>query len=84
MSDEQSSALLTAPPRRATLSDEAMGTFDEDGTYHPRSIVEDDLSGQSLEELMAGTIVEFDDGDLVEGTVVKIDRDEVMLDIGYK
>jgi small subunit ribosomal protein S1 len=84
MSDEQSSALLTAMPRRATLSDEAMGTFDEDGTYHPRSIVEDDLSGQSLEELMAGTIVEFDDGDVVEGTVVKIDRDEVLLDIGFK
>ena len=33
---------------------------------------------------MAGTIVEFEDGDLVEGTVVKIDRDEVLLDIGFK
>jgi len=33
---------------------------------------------------MADTIVEFDDGDLVEGTVVKIDRDEVLLDIGFK
>ncbi|HLW45450.1 MAG TPA: 30S ribosomal protein S1 [Acidimicrobiales bacterium] len=84
MSDEQTSALLTAPPPRATLSEEAMGTFDEEGTYHPRAIIEDDLSGQSLEDLMAGTIVEFDDGDLVEGTVVKIDRDEVLLDIGYK
>ena len=30
------------------------------------------------------TIKNFDDGDLVEGTVVKIDRDEVLLDIGYK
>jgi len=33
---------------------------------------------------MASTIIEFDDGDLVEGTVVKIDRDEVLLDIGFK
>lgn len=30
------------------------------------------------------TIKNFDDGDLVEGTVVKVDRDEVLLDIGYK
>ncbi|HUH53980.1 MAG TPA: 30S ribosomal protein S1 [Microbacteriaceae bacterium] len=26
----------------------------------------------------------FNDGDLLEGTVVKIDRDEVLLDVGYK
>ncbi|WP_062518185.1 30S ribosomal protein S1 [Demequina gelatinilytica] len=30
------------------------------------------------------TIKNFDDGDLVEGTIVKVDRDEVLLDIGYK
>ncbi|NYE94137.1 small subunit ribosomal protein S1 [Psychromicrobium silvestre] len=30
------------------------------------------------------TIKYFNDGDLVEGTVVKVDRDEVLLDIGYK
>ena len=30
------------------------------------------------------TIKNFSDGDLVEGTVVKVDRDEVLLDIGYK
>ncbi|MBO7664984.1 MAG: 30S ribosomal protein S1 [Aeriscardovia sp.] len=30
------------------------------------------------------TIKNFDDGDLVTGTVVRIDRDEVLLDIGYK
>ncbi len=66
------------------LSPEAMGHFDENGVYVPRSITEDDLGGGSLEDAMAGTIVEFEDGDLVEGTVVKIDRDEVLLDIGFK
>ena len=30
------------------------------------------------------TIKNFDDGDLVEGIVVKVDHDEVLLDIGYK
>src|SRR5579872_3825468 len=68
----------------ALLSPEAMGTFDENGTYVPRPVTEDDLGGGSLEDAMAGTIVEFEDGDLVEGTVVKIDRDEVLLDIGFK
>src|SRR5437899_9700804 len=31
-----------------------------------------------------GTIKEFNDGDIVEGVIVKVDRDEVLLDIGYK
>jgi small subunit ribosomal protein S1 len=31
-----------------------------------------------------GTIKYFNDGDIVEGTIVKVDRDEVLLDIGYK
>jgi small subunit ribosomal protein S1 len=61
-----------------------MGRFDENGVYIPRAITEDDLAGSSLEDAMVGTIVEFEDGDLVEGTVVKIDRDEVLLDIGFK
>jgi small subunit ribosomal protein S1 len=41
----------------------------------------------STEELLAAidkTIKFFNDGDLVEGVVVKVDRDEVLLDIGYK
>jgi small subunit ribosomal protein S1 len=51
----------------------------------PRRIIAvDDLGGMSLEEAMFGSIVEFDDGDIVKGTVVKIDKDEVLLDIGFK
>ncbi len=30
------------------------------------------------------TIKDFNDGDIVEGVIVKVDRDEVLLDIGYK
>src|SRR5208282_3685921 len=75
MSDERTSTLL---------SDEPMGNFDPEGHYIPRKITEDDLSDESLEQMMAGTIIEFEDGDLVSGTVVKIDRDEVLLDIGFK
>ena len=31
-----------------------------------------------------GTIKNFNDGDLVSGVIVQVDRDEVLLDIGYK
>src|SRR5437764_10261828 len=61
-----------------------MGTFDEAGKYTPRQVVADDLGDVSLEDSIAGTIVEFDDGDIVQGSVVKVDADEVLLDIGFK
>lgn len=41
----------------------------------------------SAEDILAAidkTIKNFNDGDIVEGTIVKVDRDEVLLDIGYK
>ncbi len=37
-----------------------------------------------MNNLIDGTITDFDEGDLVTGTVVKIERDEVLLDIGFK
>jgi len=57
---------------------------DDAGEYVPRQVTDDDLGGMSFEDAIAGTIVEFDDGDIVKGTVVKVDKDEVLLDIGYK
>jgi small subunit ribosomal protein S1 len=66
------------------LSSESMGTFDEEGHYVPRVITEDNLVGVDLNDVVGNTVLEFDDGDLVTGTVVKIDRDEVLLDIGFK
>jgi small subunit ribosomal protein S1 len=61
-----------------------MGTFDESGAYTPRQVVSDDLDGTSFEEAIDKTIVDFEEGDIVTGTVVKVDKDEVLLDIGYK
>jgi small subunit ribosomal protein S1 len=52
--------------------------------YVYREVVSDDLDGMSLEDAIAATIVEFEDGDIVKGTVVKVDKDEVLLDIGFK
>jgi len=61
----------------------AVGTFDDQGVYTPRQVVEDDL-GASLEEAYLASMVDVEDGQIVEGTVVKVDKDEVLLDIGYK
>ena len=34
--------------------------------------------------MIDGTLTEFDEGDLVTGTVVQIEHDEVLVDIGFK
>src|ERR671914_952243 len=55
-------------------------------SYAGGTIVENDV-GESQEDLMAAieaTIKPFEEGDVVDGVVVKIDKDEVLLDIGYK
>jgi small subunit ribosomal protein S1 len=65
------------------MSDTTTTLTDED-EYVPRQVVSDDLGGMSFDEAINQTIVEFDDGDIVNGTVVKVDKDEVLLDIGFK
>src|ERR1019366_2686727 len=68
-----------------SLSDqERHGTFDAEGVYVPRKIVEDDLGDMSFEDAVDQTIVAFEDGDVVTRKVVKVDKDEVLLDIGFK
>ncbi|MDQ6927537.1 MAG: 30S ribosomal protein S1 [Actinomycetota bacterium] len=65
-------------------TEDAPAPVADEGEYVPREITFDDLDGLSFEDAIAGTIVEFDDGDIVKGMVVKVDKDEVLLDIGYK
>ncbi len=51
----------------------------------PEPVVhERDLTPEELIVAMEASFRDFNDGDIVEGEVVKIDRDEVLLDIGYK
>src|SRR5438105_13797040 len=83
--DQQSPEAPTAPPTAAVPNETAPPTStEEDGEYVPKQVVADDLGGISLEDAIAGTIVNFDEGDIVKGTVVKVDKDEVLLDIGFK
>lgn len=50
----------------------------------PQVAINDIGSKEDFIKAVDSTIKNFDDGDLVQGTVVKIDHDEVLLDIGYK
>ncbi|MGH3328304.1 MAG: 30S ribosomal protein S1, partial [Streptomycetales bacterium] len=50
----------------------------------PQVAVNDIGSQEAFLAAIDETIKYFNDGDIVDGTVVKVDRDEVLLDIGYK
>jgi small subunit ribosomal protein S1 len=52
----------------------------------PRDIgdVADDLTADDFAAAVERTVFEFKEGDIVAGTVVRVDPDEVLVDIGYK
>ncbi len=50
----------------------------------PQVAINDIGSEDDFLAAIDATIKYFNDGDLVSGTIVKVDRDEVLLDIGYK
>lgn len=51
---------------------------------NPSIIDFSDISDEQMNAMIDGTLTEFDEGDLVDGTIVKIERDEVLVDIGFK
>ena len=50
----------------------------------PQVAVNDIGSEEAFLAAIDETIKYFNDGDIVDGVIVKVDRDEVLLDIGYK
>ena len=48
------------------------------------TIVDNDLSDDEFEAALEGTLKSMEEGSIIEGVVVKIDPDEVLLDIGWK
>src|SRR6266566_4776553 len=61
-----------------------MTTSSTQATSTPQVAVNDIGSEEAFLAAIDETIKYFNDGDIVDGTVVKVDRDEVLLDIGYK
>ena len=68
-------------------SPDSLVIMDEPGnsmTSTGEEIVENDISDDEFEAALEGTLRSMDEGQLIEGVVVKIDPDEVLLDIGWK
>ena len=61
-----------------------MTTSTIEQTSPPQVAVNDIGSAEDFLAAIDETIKYFNDGDIVSGTIVKVDRDEVLLDIGYK
>ena len=70
-----------APPEIADETDVATPVEE---VIEFRQITDNDVSDDELDALYASSMVGIEDGQLVTGIVVKIDMDEVLLDIGYK
>jgi small subunit ribosomal protein S1 len=47
-------------------------------------IVDNDISDEDFEAALEGTLRAMEEGSIIEGVVVKVDPDEVLLDIGWK
>jgi small subunit ribosomal protein S1 len=76
----------TAEAETETTSEPAPATSPTDGaplvaTLEPEG---EDYTPEELVRAMEASLRDFKDGDIMEGVVVKIDRDEILLDIGYK
>jgi small subunit ribosomal protein S1 len=51
------------------------------------AVADDDDSEQSMEDLMAmyeESLKQFEEGEVVTGTIISVDRDHVLVDVGYK
>jgi small subunit ribosomal protein S1 len=59
-------------------------TLQTEAPTTPQIAINDIGSEEDFLAAIDSTIKYFNDGDIVDGTIVKVDRDEVLLDIGYK
>ncbi len=59
-------------------------TTDTSVSTTPQVAINDIGDAEAFLAAIDETIKYFNDGDIVEGVIVKVDRDEVLLDIGYK
>ena len=76
VSETEGAAPDGVPPTDETAQPEAAAAAEEE-TPEP-------MSPESLEEAYDNSIKAFTDGEIVKGVVVDVNRDEVMIDIGFK
>jgi small subunit ribosomal protein S1 len=69
-----------ATPESVVVMQEPGGQMTSTGD----SIVDNDLTDEEFEAALEGSVHAMEDGKIIEGVVVKVDPDEVLLDIGWK
>jgi small subunit ribosomal protein S1 len=67
-----------------TIAGTSQGDSSSRASQTPTVAINDIGNAEDFLAAVDKTIKYFNDGDIVEGTIVKVDRDEVLLDIGYK
>ena len=75
ITDSEADEDEAAAPTDETISEEAAAAPEEPT---------EPMSPESLEEAYDNSIKAFTDGEIVKGVVVDVNRDEVMIDIGFK
>ncbi len=58
--------------------------LDESSNTSNVVLIPDDAKPEDFPDLLEKTIITFNTGDVIEGTVVRIDRNEIFVDVGYK
>ena len=75
------SASVESPPAEESASETADETTE---AYEPREIAVNDLDDEALAAAYSDSVVTVEEGTMVVGRVVRIDNDEVLIDIGFK
>ena len=67
--DATDAAALTIEenPEALAADTSGMGTFDAEGKYIPRQVTENDLGAESLDDAYTASMVQVEDGQIVEG-----------------
>ncbi len=86
--DEESTDEESTADQDSAPTEEEDASVDEQGFVPNGDLSFDiDLDEEDPEKLLQAydeTLRDFEEGEIVKGVVVKIDRDEVMVDVGYK
>ncbi len=73
--EEEPTQSESEPSAKETESEDEEKEFD---------VLPDDIDHDNMLEAYDETLRDFEEGEIVKGVVIKIDRDEVMVDVGYK
>jgi small subunit ribosomal protein S1 len=81
--EEASAGQESLQDQDSSSAQEEASDYDDDDEYDD-DMFSDDEDAENLLEAYDETLRDFEEGEIVKGVVIKIDRDEIMVDVGYK